>query len=69
MSDLDDALIAAHLRGDGAALVELYRRAADETADVNAACFYLTQSYVFALETDHPMVADIQGRLEREGRV
>ena len=69
MSTLDDALIAAHLHGDGAALVQLYRQAADETADLDAACFYLTHAYVFALETDHPLADDIHGRLAREGRV
>jgi len=70
MSALDTALIAAHAAGDGPALVRLYTQAADaaEPTDIDAACFFLTHAYVFALEQDHPEVATIRARLVAHGR-
>lgn len=65
---LDADLLAAHARGDGSALVALYTQAADEAADINAACFYLTQAYVFALELGLPEVGKLNMRLVAHDR-
>jgi hypothetical protein len=69
MSDLDDRLLDAHRRGDKAGLVALYTEAADQAAQTDAACFYLTHAYVFALEMNHPAVPALHGRLKAQGRV
>jgi hypothetical protein len=66
---LDDQLLAAHATGDGCALVQLYSQAADETKDVDTACFYLTHAYIFALELGHPDTANLHRRLTAFGRV
>lgn len=68
MKRLDDRLIAAHAVGDRAALVSLYAQAADAVNDLDAACFYLTHAYVFALELDDPRATDLHARLKAEGR-
>lgn len=65
---LDAALCAAHLRGDGGALVGLYTRAADAAADADAASFYLTHAYVFALEAGDPRARALHARLCALGR-
>ena len=69
MSDLNDRLLAAHARGDHAALVHLYAEAADRTPDTDTACFYLTHAYVFALEMGHKDTAVLHARLKAHGRV
>lgn len=69
MSDLNDAMLAAHARADGPQLVALYTQAADQTNDIDAACFYLTHAYIFALELGAPQVAMLHGRLAAHGRV
>lgn len=70
MSDLNAQLLAAHEAGDGAALVQLYTAAADqvEDSDIDAACFYLTHAYVFALELGDPACAILRARLIAHGR-
>ncbi|MCE8006715.1 hypothetical protein [Aestuariivita sp.] len=68
MTDLDSRLLAAHAAGDHVALVELYREAADRAASVDAACFYLTQAYVFALERGHMAAPALRARLVAQGR-
>lgn len=68
MNDLNARLLAAHARGDVAALVELYVKAADATADVEEAAFYLTHAHVFALEINHPETAALRQRLIEQGR-
>ncbi|UOA27006.1 hypothetical protein [Pseudosulfitobacter sp. DSM 107133] len=68
MSDLNAQLLAAHAVGDHAALVMLYTQAADSTQDVDAACFFLTQAYVFALEQNAPQIAALRARLAAQGR-
>ncbi|MEL6596317.1 MAG: hypothetical protein AAFQ47_10295 [Pseudomonadota bacterium] len=65
---LDEALLEAHEAGDKAALIRLYTQAADEAGDVDAACFYLTHAYVFALESRAPEAAGLQARLADHGR-
>ncbi len=67
MSDLNAKLLAAHTRGDRAAMVTLYRAAAD-TDDTDRRAFFLTQAHVFALEIDHPDAAAIRSELVALGR-
>ena len=68
MTDLDTRLLAAHDASDTSALIQLYQQAADQAATTDAACFYLTHAYVFALEANHPDVDRIRARLVAEGR-
>ena len=65
--DLDARLLAAHAADDRAALIALYREAALTAADHDAACFYLTHAYVFALEAGAPEAADLRARLVAYG--
>ena len=58
---LDEALLGAHAAGDRAALVTLYAKAADGSSD--AAAFYLTQAYVFALEIGDARAQALRARL------
>ncbi|MEM8538987.1 MAG: hypothetical protein AAGF56_14140, partial [Pseudomonadota bacterium] len=60
---LDTRLLAAHARDDRAALVALYTEAADYARDVDAACFYLTHAYVFALDTGDKAAQTLHARL------
>ena len=46
----------------------LYREGADTAASDDAAYFFLTQAYVFALETNHPEAAALRERLAAGGR-
>ncbi|MCR9124443.1 MAG: hypothetical protein NXH91_19450 [Phyllobacteriaceae bacterium] len=69
---LDATLIAAHDEGDPARLSQLYERAADaltKTGDTDAACFFLTQAYVFALEAGAPEAEDFRRLLKARGRI
>jgi len=61
MSKLSARLLAAHAAGDKNALVGLYGEAVnpDETA------FFLTQSYIFALELGHEACGGLRERLKR----
>ncbi|WP_341235042.1 hypothetical protein [uncultured Sulfitobacter sp.] len=68
MRDLNDRLLAAHKACDHAALVSLYRTAAARTDDPDAAGFYLTHAYVFALETDHQDTSALRAELVAQGR-
>ncbi len=65
---LDDAMIAAHVACDQGALVRLYTQAADHANDIDAACFFLTHAYVFALEAGAPEIPTLRARLIAEGR-
>jgi len=68
---LDARLLDAHARGDKAALVALYTEAADmkeELQDIDAACFYLTHAYVFALDVGAPEARELHRRLKDRGR-
>lgn len=69
MTSLQDHLLDAHARDDRAALVTLYARAADGTDDIDAACFYLTHAYIFALELNDPATQTLYDRLKLHGRV
>lgn len=68
MSDLDNRLLAAHARGDRAALVTLYSQAAQDAAEDSARYFYLTHAYVYALEAGHPQAPVLRAQLVAAGR-
>ena len=71
MDELDQQLLAAHKDNDGPRLVKLYTKAADrcESAqNIDAACFFLTHAYVFALEHGRPEATDLNNRLHSYGR-
>ncbi|WP_417729157.1 hypothetical protein [Roseovarius sp.] len=68
MTDLDSAMICAHAAGDHGALITLYAQAADTANDLDAACFYLTHAYIFALEAGAAEAAALHARLVAHGR-
>jgi hypothetical protein len=68
VKSLDRQLLKAHDANDTAALVSLYTQAADHTDDVDAACFYLTHAYVFALERGDKAADALRERLAAQGR-
>ena len=59
---LDAALLAAHAAGHRAELVRLYADAAARSAG-EAAAFYLTHAYVFALEAGDPRAPSLRAAL------
>ena len=59
MSSLNDAILEAHSQRDFVALVTLYQRASMETDDIDEACFFATQAYIFALDTGHPNLNEL----------
>ena len=67
LSALDGPLLDAHARGDRAALVGFYAEAADLSRDSRAAAFYLTQAYLFALETGDGRAGTLRARLVELG--
>ena len=69
MSALDAKLLSAYARADKTALVMLYAEAADGAKDIDAACFYLTHAYIFALELGHIDTPKLHARLSEHGRV
>ncbi len=68
MNDLEARLHAAHAASDKHALVTLYEEAATTAKTPEAEGFYLTQAYVYALETGHPKSAVLHQRLKATGR-
>lgn len=69
--DLDAALLAAHADDDKPALVRLYTEAgnrAEVAGRADAAGFYLTHAYVFALDTGLPAAQQLHARLKAAGR-
>ena len=66
--DLDAELLAAHAVGDKARLITLYAQAADQAADIDTACFFLTHAYVFALDLGDPRAKTLRRRLVEHGR-
>ena len=68
MSALDKALLAAHAADDHGALIGLYTQAADQVGDEDAACFYLTHAYIFALEQGDGRAMALHERLRCAGR-
>ena len=68
MIPADQDLLNAHAAGDTASLCVLYHQAALASDDIDAACFYATHAYVFALECDHPSRSDIHAFLVKHRR-
>lgn len=68
MNPLNAQLIAAHETNDIAALGALYTKAADQSGNIDQACFYLTHAYVFALERGDPSACVLRERLAAHGR-
>ena len=69
--ELDGLLLAAHAQGSHTDLVTLYTRAADTkeaAGDIEATCFFLTQAFIFALESGDDNTADLNARLVAYGR-
>ena len=69
--ELNAALLAAHKVGDAAKLVELYMLAGEmmvECGRIEEGCFFLTQSYVYALELGLPAADSVQAILVGLGR-
>lgn len=71
-AQLDGLLLEAHANRDLSALVRLYTLAADDKevkGDIEATCFFLTQAFIFALESGDKNTAQLNRRLvayERE---
>ena len=68
MTSLNDQLLAAHARHDTCALVSLYAQAA-EGVERDAACFFLTHAYIYALDCGDARADALFARLKAEGRV
>jgi len=71
LDDLEGPLLAAHEHNDGAELVRLYTAAADlseAAGNLDAACFYLTHAFVFALQEGDAASDALQVRLWTHGR-
>jgi len=70
-NSLDQQLLAAHRDDDRPTLVTLYTRAGDShenTGNIDAACFYLTHAYVFALQQGMVEADKLRQRLIAYGR-
>ncbi len=68
---LDQQLLVAHEQNDNPALISLYTEAADESeqsGNIDAACFYLTHAYVFALQEGVVEAKSLRERLIKYGR-
>ncbi len=68
---LERQILAAHRDGDGSAVAELYLVAAnraERAGDLDRACFFLTQAWVFALEAGNPLAIELRARLVAHGR-
>lgn len=71
LAALESALLAAHARDDHDGLVALYQRAGEVkqgVGDIDAACFYFTHAYVYALETGNPAANLLRSLLAGYGR-
>lgn len=68
MTPLQDRLLAAHRTGDKAALVTLYCEAAQSAPTPDAAGFFRTHAYVFALDHGDPRSEALRAALQAEGR-
>ena len=69
--ELDAALLAAHDSRDAALIAALYAEAGAQEASLGeheAACFFWTQGYVWALEAGSPLAEHLHARLKAAGR-
>ena len=68
---LEREILDAHAAGDRLRTARLYAQAAsraEQSGDVDRACFYLTQAWVFALEAGDPLADELRARLVAQGR-
>jgi hypothetical protein len=68
MNDLEAQLLAAHGVGNKTALVALYCMAADGAPTQDEAAFFLTNAYIYALETAHKDTSALRDQLVAMGR-
>ena len=71
LESLDARMLAAHANHDLAGLVDLYTQAANMSeaqGNIDAACFYLTQAYVFALDFGASEAQTLHARLKSHAR-
>ena len=71
LDSLDARMLAAHANHDLAGLVDLYTQAANMSeaqGHIDAACFYLTQAYIFALDFGATEAQTLHARLKTHGR-
>ena len=70
---LDAEVLDAHARDDRAVLARLYAEAGTReqaAGRINAACFFWTQAWIFALDQGEDRLArDLEGRLSAAGRM
>ncbi|MDB4092138.1 hypothetical protein N9552_01295 [bacterium] len=68
MNTLDAQLLKSHEDDDRPALVALYQEAAKTSNTDDAAGFYLTHAYIFALELGHADAPLLHATLKEMGR-
>jgi len=71
LKTLEAEMLKAHGIDDTSRLIRLYQQAGElkeARGDVDAACFYFTHAYVFALEMGDPSSTQLLGHLVRHGR-
>lgn len=69
---LERRLLAAHAAADKVSLVTLYREAGDlaeAAGDLERACFFMTQAWIFALDAGDERAGQLRARLARHGRM
>ncbi len=70
--DLNMRILAGHASGDFAGLSDLYAEAglnAEANGEIDRACFFFTQAYVFALDAGSTAAAaDLRAKLVSYGR-
>ena len=55
---LNDEILKHYFNDNKIGLIDCYRRAADNSEDVNEVAFFLTQAYIFSLETGESVVSN-----------
>lgn len=68
---LETKILDAHAAGDVGSLIEGYGRAAviaEGEGDIDAACFFATYAYIYALEAGHPDGQNLHEFLKKHGR-
>ena len=68
MSALNNQILRAHASGDKNALATLSSRAAQQAETLDSACFFATQGYIFALECNHEICAELFDFLKQHDR-
>ncbi|MDA5558998.1 hypothetical protein [Shimia sp. MMG029] len=71
LKELDRQLLQAHTDYNVPALIKLYHEASkmsEARQDHDAACFYLTHAFVFALEYGAPEADELNRKLYERGR-